>query len=63
MARLLGLGGKTAGRCSAMLQPTLRYFREHDCFGSEKLAEFLRSPEFARLFGSPDEEENTRDGK
>lgn len=53
----------TACRCSAMLQPTLRYFREHDCFGSEKLAEFLRSPEFVRLFGSPDEEENTRDGK
>ena len=58
-----GSAERTAGRCSAMLQPTLRYFHEHDCFGSEKLAEFLRSPEFARLFGAPDEAENTRDGK
>ena len=33
------------------LTPTLLYFHENDCFGCQELADFINSPNFARIFG------------
>lgn len=46
-----GTSAYTARRIGALIVPTLQYWQENNCFGSQELAKAVSSPVFSRIFG------------